>query len=73
MKSQDIPRFFTDFLVITGIKEFDCFNAMHIEMLHTYAAARCIADGNTLCEYAALMDKLLFYARGYMGTPTRTQ
>ena len=65
MKTTDIPRFFTDFLVTTGIKDFVYKNALHIELLHTYATAKCIADGNTLIEYAAIMDKLLFYARRY--------
>lgn len=60
--SPNIPRLFDDFLIATGIKKYDHTSAIHTSLLYEYCLGLSIAQGRTIKEYSALMDKITRYA-----------
>lgn len=60
--SPNIQRLFDDFLISTGIKQYDHTSAIHTSLLYDYCLGRAIAQGHTLKDYSVLMDKMTRYA-----------
>ena len=53
-----IKRIFDDFLIVTGIKQYDHTSAIHVELLHEYVAARCNECGYSLAFYIDTMRRV---------------
>lgn len=52
-------RVFNDFLLTTGIGDkFDRRNVTHVNMLHDYVVARCVASHMSLVEFAGVFDRI---------------
>ena len=58
----DIKRIFEDFLIVTGIKQYDPTSAIHTELLYGYVAARCDKNGYSLSFYIDTMRRVNRYA-----------
>ena len=58
----DIKRIFGDFLIVTGIKQYDHTSAVHTALLYEYVAARVDALGYPLSRYIAIMRRVNMYA-----------
>ena len=58
----EIKRIFQDFLIVTGIKQYDHTSAIHVELLHEYVAARCNECGYSLAYYIDTMRRVNQYA-----------
>ena len=59
----DIKRIFEDFLIVTGIKQYDHTSAMHTALLYEYVAARVDALGYPLSQYIAIMRRVNMYVQ----------
>ena len=58
----DIKRIFDDFLIVTGIKQYDPMSATHTALLYEYVAARCNECGYSLAFYIDTMRRVNQYA-----------
>ena len=58
----DIKRIFEDFLIVTGIKQYDHTSAIHTALLYEYVAARVDTLGYPLSQYIAIMRRVNMYA-----------
>ena len=58
----DIKRIFEDFLIVTGIKQYDHTSAIHTALLYEYVAARVETLGYPLLQYIAIMRRINMYA-----------
>ena len=58
----DIKRIFEDFLIVTGIKQYDPTSATHTALLYEYVAARIETLGYPLSQYIAIMRRINMYA-----------
>ena len=58
----DIKRIFDDFLIVTGIKQYDHTSAIHTSLLYEYCLRRAIEQDYTIEEYRLIMDKVMRYA-----------
>ena len=54
----DIKRFFEDFLIVTGIKQYDHTSAIHTSLLYEYCLGLAIAKDYTIEEYRIIMDRM---------------
>ena len=59
---QDIKRIFEDFLIVTGIKQYNPKSATHTALLYEYVAARVDTLGYPLSQYIAIMRRVNMYA-----------
>ena len=59
--SQSIPRLFDDFLITTGIKNYDPTSAIHTSLLYEYCLGRALSQNYTIKEYQIIMDKMNRY------------
>ena len=59
---QDIKRIFDDFLIVTGIKQYNPNSAIHTALLYEYVAARVDTLGYPLSQYIAIMRRINVYA-----------
>ena len=60
--SPSIPRLFDDFLIATGIKEYDPISAIHTSLLYDYCLGRAIRRGYTIEDYRIIMNRIIRYA-----------
>ena len=58
----DIKRIFEDFLIVTGIKDYNPNSATHTALLYEYVAARVDILGYPLSQYIAIMRRVNMYA-----------
>lgn len=58
----DIKRIFDDFLIVTGIKQYDHTSAIHTALLYEYVASRVDTLGYPLSQYIAIMRRINMYA-----------
>ena len=58
----DIKLIFEDFLIVTGVKQYDHTSAIHTSLLYEYCLGKSIAQGYTLEEYSMLMNIINRYA-----------
>lgn len=58
----EIKRIFDDFLIVTGIKQYDHTSATHVALLYEYVAARVDTLGYPLSQYIAIMRRINMYA-----------
>lgn len=58
----EIKRIFEDFLIVTGIKDYNPNSATHTALLYGYVAARVDTLGYPLSQYIAIMRRVNMYA-----------
>ena len=58
----EIKRIFEDFLIVTGIKQYNPNSAVHTALLYEYVAARVETLGYPLSQYIATMRRINMYA-----------
>ena len=54
----DIKHIFEDFLIVTGIKQYDHTSAIHTALLYEYVAVRCNEFGYSLAFYIDTMRRV---------------